>query len=108
MPGHGGRGAAGDDLGQGGDDLAAGGIEGDLGLGGLRIVEQQRDQDERHPPIEGRQEAHRVWVARILTARFGPLPDKLQERIVSATSAELERWAETVLTAETLDALLGE
>jgi hypothetical protein len=57
---------------------------------------------------EGRQEAHRAWVTRILTARFGPLPDKLQERIVSASSAELERWAETVLTAESLDGLLDE
>jgi len=57
---------------------------------------------------EGRQEAHRAWVVRILTARFGPIPDKGRERIASASSTELERWAEMVLTAESLDVLLGE
>ena len=61
---------------------------------------------------EGRQEGQlaerRAWITRILTARFGPVPGRIQESIASASSTELERWAETVLTAESLDDLRGE
>ena len=64
----------------------------------MTLAEQLRE--------EGRQEAHRAWVVRILAARFGPLPERLQERIASAGNAELESWAETALSAESLDAFL--
>ena len=49
--------------------------------------------------------------ARILTAllrlRFGDLPVAVQQRIEAADADTLLRWSERVLTAPTLDEVLG-
>lgn len=47
---------------------------------------------------------------KLLTMRFGELSESSGLRIASASEAELERWAERVLSAdadETVDAVLG-
>lgn len=46
-----------------------------------------------------------VLLLRQLSFKFGPLPAEIDERVRTATSAELERWAERVLSAATLDAV---
>jgi hypothetical protein len=42
-----------------------------------------------------------------MTLRFGALPDSVVARVRSATVDELERWAERMLVATTLDELLA-
>ena len=42
---------------------------------------------------------------RQLECRFGPLPERVSERLKCAKSKELEAWAEAVLTAPTLEAV---
>lgn len=42
-----------------------------------------------------------------LTLRFGELSESSDLRIASASEGELERWAERVLTANTVDAVFG-
>lgn len=45
----------------------------------------------------------REIVVRLLEKKFGLLPAPLGERVCAATRAELESWADRLLTASTLD-----
>jgi len=51
---------------------------------------------------EGRQEGERVLLRRLLTQRFGPLPDGVEQWLHTATVPDLERWADRVLDAQHL------
>lgn len=60
----------------------------------------------------GREEGHRNgqcdMLIKLLSRRFGTLPEHVQAQIRSANEAQLERWAERILTAPTLDAVLDD
>ncbi len=74
----------------------------------MTLAEQLRAEGRQEGLQEGLLQERRVWVERILSSRFGPLPQDAAERIASANREPLERWAETVMTAESVDGLLGE
>ena len=42
-----------------------------------------------------------------LATKFGPLPKWASDRMAQASPAQVERWAKKVLTAGTLEAVLG-
>jgi len=42
-----------------------------------------------------------------LTLKFREPPESVSLRLISATDAELERWIELVLSAQTLEAVMG-
>jgi len=44
---------------------------------------------------------------RQLTRRFGQLPQAVADRVRAARDADLERWADAVLTANSLEDVLG-
>ena len=48
---------------------------------------------------EGFQQGEVFVLTRLLTRRFGPLPDWATERLIQASREELEQWAERVLDA---------
>ncbi len=52
---------------------------------------------------EGRQEEGRTMLTRLLIKRFNILPQWVEERLENATQTELERWAENILDADTLE-----
>ncbi len=52
---------------------------------------------------QGRQEGQRELVLRQLARRFGDLPATVRQRVAMAGSPELERWAERLLLAGSLD-----
>lgn len=52
---------------------------------------------------EGRQEGELNVLLRLLTRRFGPLDAATEQRLQRASSDELERWADNILDAQTLD-----
>jgi flagellar biosynthesis/type III secretory pathway protein FliH len=60
---------------------------------------------------EGRQEGERAalesTLTRLVRLRFREMPNHLNARIEAATTLELERWIERILTAETLDDLFA-
>lgn len=56
---------------------------------------------------EGRAEGRAELLSKQLQLKFGALPDDVRERIAAASIDELDRWAERVLTAATLDELFG-
>lgn len=66
----------------------------------------RRGRQEGHK--EGRQEGQCDLLTKLLRRRFGALPEHVLARIRSADQAQLERWAERVLTAPTLDAVLDD
>jgi hypothetical protein len=43
----------------------------------------------------------------MLGTKFGKLPKWVDERLEEATSAQIERWSKKILTADTLEAVIG-
>jgi len=56
---------------------------------------------------EGRETTLRSVLTRQLVLRFGPVPVEAAERILLADSAQLERWIERVLIADSLEGVFG-
>ncbi len=52
---------------------------------------------------EGLEEGQRKILIRQLTLKFGELPDGILQRIRAADAEYLERWAERILVARTID-----
>jgi hypothetical protein len=77
-------------------------------LEGLEKGLQQGRQEGRQA---GRQEGERAalesTLTRLVRLRFREMPNHLNARIEAATTLELERWIERILTAETLDDLFA-
>jgi predicted transposase YdaD len=69
-----------------------------------RGIEKGREEGR----AEGRTQGSRALLVRLLTARFGPLPGAVTERLACATTEQLERWAERVLDADSLDDVFTE
>ena len=63
---------------------------------------------ERFGIEKGRQEGELLLLTRQITLKFGELPTWAQERLEHATTDQLEAWAERILSAESLEALLKE
>lgn len=57
---------------------------------------------------EGRQEGQVAVLTRLLQRKFGPLPEAVVQRLQQAGGADLDRWADEVLFAETLDGVFGD
>ena len=43
----------------------------------------------------------------MLATKFGSLPKWVDERLEAATSVQFERWSKKILTADTLEGVLG-
>lgn len=71
------------------------------------LLQKGRREGKREGKREGLLEGQRRMLLNQLEARFGALPGVAEERIQAAGSAELRRWARRVLTAATLDEVLG-
>ncbi len=57
---------------------------------------------------EGVQKGELNVLLRQLTRRFGPLDDATQLRLQQASLEELERWADNILDAESLEEVFAE
>lgn len=56
---------------------------------------------------QGRLEGKRQLLARQLTRRFGELPPWASERLHAASEPDLDAWTDRVLSADSLDAVIG-
>lgn len=57
---------------------------------------------------QGQHQGEATLLQRLLARKFGPLPKDLQQRIQSATPAQLETWSLNILDAATLDDVFTE
>ena len=55
--------------------------------------------------LEGRQEGEQSLLQKLLTKRFGPLPEAVLEQIRSASTEQIDAWVDRVLDAESLEEL---
>lgn len=60
-------------------------------------------QGRKEGRLEGRLEGERATVQRLLTRRFGPLPEAALARLAAADAGTLGLWAERLLDAPSLD-----
>jgi len=68
--------------------------------------EEGREEGRRQGLEAGVLEGKRETLLRLLTAKFGPVPEKARRRVQALASvAELDAYLERVLTAESLDAM---
>lgn len=51
----------------------------------------------------GREQGERAVLSRLLIRRFGPLDGQMRQRLLVAECRELERWADNILDATSLD-----
>lgn len=58
--------------------------------------------------LEGKLEGGRMFLERLLTRRFGPLPEWGRDQLANATLEQLDRWAERALDADSIQAVLAE
>jgi flagellar biosynthesis/type III secretory pathway protein FliH len=72
-----------------------------------RYLSQGRAEGEAKGRAEGEAKGRAELLLKLLTLRFGPLPEAAQVRVQTATGEELELFAERVLSAQTLDQVLG-
>ena len=73
----------------------------------MTLAEQWFQEGEAKGRAEGRAEGEASLLTRLLTLKFGPLPEAYQARLASATVADLDAWAERVLFATSLAQVFG-
>ena len=70
-------------------------------------IEEGRKEGHKEGRKEGLKEGLKggeiVILERLLTRRFGPLPEAIQMRLRSATTEQLEYWADQVLDAASIE-----
>ncbi|MBI2389795.1 MAG: Rpn family recombination-promoting nuclease/putative transposase [Deltaproteobacteria bacterium] len=72
-----------------------------------REAEIMRKLDRQEALDDGRAEGQRALLLRQLATRFGALPASAVDRVNRASSRELETWAERVLSAASLEEVIG-
>lgn len=71
---------------------------------GEELIEQGRQEGQ----LKGRQEGQINLLEKLLTLKFGAVPADHKAQLEAATEAQLGRYAERVLTAESLDAVFAD
>ncbi len=56
--------------------------------------------------LEGRAEGRTAVLLKLFQLKFGAVSDEVERRVREATDEEVDRWAERVLTAESLEEVL--
>jgi len=72
------------------------------------VIEEGRQEGRQEGMQKGRQEGEKILLQRMLTRRFGKVPDWVQKRLLQASSEQLEQWADRLLDAPTLDSMFNE
>ena len=74
----------------------------------MGLAQQLRQEGRQEGWQGGRQEEARRLLERLLTLRFGALPDWVEPRLRTARTETLEHWADRLLAAASLDAVFSE
>ncbi len=72
------------------------------------LSERSRAEGMEKGVQQGMQQGKAAALEKLIALKFGELPGWAEERIRKAGLPELEEWLEAVLTADTLEAVLGQ
>ena len=72
----------------------------------MTLAEKWMADGEAKGKAEGEAKGKAEALRKLLTLKFGPLPDATASRLSAATQADVDRWLELVLSADTLQAVL--
>ena len=72
------------------------------------LAQYIKDKGFQEGKLEGWKDGERALLERLLTRRFGPLPDWGRDQLVGANLDQLDRWAERALEADSIQAVLAE
>jgi predicted transposase YdaD len=72
-----------------------------------KVIMDVLDELRQEGRAEGERKGRVGILLKQLTARFGPVPAEAKARVMAANEATLDRWALRVLTAPSLQAVLG-
>ena len=72
------------------------------------LAQYIKDKGFQEGELKGELKGGRVLLERLLTRRFGPLPDWGRDQLVGATLDQLNRWADRTLEADSIRAVLAE
>lgn len=78
-----------------------------LGKGAEEAIVTAGEQLIAQGKLEGKLEGEAAVVLKLLTLKFGPLSESTDSRVRTATLEELDAFAERILTATTLEDVLG-
>jgi len=71
-------------------------------------IEQERQKWRQEGWQEGRQEGQEGTLRKLITLKFGELPAWADERLTQASDEQLDVWVARILTADSLEGLLGD
>jgi predicted transposase YdaD len=71
------------------------------------LVKKERLQGEQIGIQRGRMEGESRLLRKMIEIKFGAMPEWAESVLQSADSQQIDLWAESILTAESLEALLG-
>jgi hypothetical protein len=89
-------------------ELAASEVGKEAEVAVVSYAEQLRREGERRGRRLGGRQARRKMLLRLLSVRFGDLPEAAIERVKAAKSSQLELWAERLLSASMLGDVFGD
>ncbi|QOR69784.1 DUF4351 domain-containing protein [Ruania alkalisoli] len=70
-----------------------------------QYIQRGRGEGLQQGVQQGRRQSQAATLTRLLTQKFGPLPEHHQDRIQHATTDELDTWTDRILTASTLEGI---
>ena len=73
----------------------------------MDLVENFARQKREEGRAEGRAEGERGLLLKLVTLKFGTPSDDVQARVAGAALEDVERWAERILTASSLDEMFA-
>jgi predicted transposase YdaD len=72
---------------------------------GERLEERGREQGRQEGRQEGRHEGQATLLLALIRAKYGQVPEAVESRVRQGREGELVRWAERILTANSIEAL---
>lgn len=77
-----------------------------LGLEDVQLKQTRFYQEAKEKGLEkGLQQGEKMILQRLLVRRFGELPLSVQQQLQQASAEQVERWADRLFDANTLDAI---
>jgi hypothetical protein len=73
-----------------------------------RFIQQGKQEGKQEGREEGRQEGEAVVLLRLLQLKFGAVPETVRRRIEDADAQTLLAWSERVLTATSIEQVIGD